>query len=1071
MKTQHFRFTFREERHGGDTIMKTNRPSSRGRRLLSGLFIHNLTLTHTKRPRQGCRLARSIVLLVRCAFVALVGVTVLSGISQTATFTAVAATTNTAPVFTEGASTTRSVAENTVSSVNIGATVSATDANNDTLTYTLSGADAAAFNIVPTTGQLKTKSALDYETKPTYTVSVSVSDGSLTDTITVTINVRDIADDEQPGGTTYASGEEIPTLPTGFWIPDLTAGGAAFSFSGGKATIEFNNGGKIVEEGITYTCVSNGGCKIENTRVTKGIIQVTGAESEETPGTTNTAPVFTEGASTTRSVAENTPANVNIGTSVAATDAENDTLTYTFSGTDAASFNIERTTGQLKTKAILDSETKRSYTVTVTVTDGSLTDTITVTISVTDLEDTPVVSTLTPVSDRTPQVRDAIVAAVPGVSSSSDVTEAHLATITTLDLSNKNISALKVGDFDGLSSLKTLFLDDNQLTTLPEDIFDGLTALTTLLLWGNQLSTLPEDIFDELITLTTLRLGYNRFTTLPSTIFDSLTKLTTLLLWGNQFTTLPEGIFEGLTGLTTLRLNNNAVDPLPLTVSLQKVADGQFKAVAPTGAPFEFVLPLTVENGAINGDITTITIPKGSIESAPLAVTRTPDPNTVVTVNISTLPGLPSNHYGYTLAKSDALPLEVIGARTPDTVQAETTVNIPDVNLRAKIETALGKTSGATITATEMATLTSLNAQNAGITNLMGLETAINLTELWLWDNKISDISAVAGLTKLTTLYIWGNTISDISAVAGLTNLTHLRLGENSVSNISAVAGLTNLTHLVLKENSISDISSVAKLTNLTELQIGGNAISDISPVANLTNLVWLDVPNNSISNISAVMRLTKLIEVSLGENSISDISPLVANTGLGENTEIYIQGNPLSYSSIYTHIPALQARDVWVDFDNRTPTAPVKISGDTQQGTPGTALANPFVVEVRGGSGVAFAEVPVVFAVTAGGGTLSATNTTTDANGRAESTLTLGNSAGTNTVRVSVQGISQTATFTAVAATTKYRTGVHRGCQHHPLCGGKYGVQCKYRCYSIRYGCEQRHAHLYPQWRGCCRL
>ena len=80
---------------------------------------------------------------------------------------------------------------------------------------------------------------------------------------------------------------------------------------------------------------------MKNTRVTKGIIQVTGAESEETPGTTNTAPVFTEGASTTRSVAENTPANVNIGTSVAATDAENDTLTYTFSGTDAASFNIE----------------------------------------------------------------------------------------------------------------------------------------------------------------------------------------------------------------------------------------------------------------------------------------------------------------------------------------------------------------------------------------------------------------------------------------------------------------------------------------------------------------------------------------------------------------------------------------------------------------------------------------------------------------------------------------------------------------------------------------------------------
>ena len=118
--------------------------------------------------------------------------------------------TNNTPTFTAGSRTTRTIAENTAAGRNIGSPVSATDADNDTLSHTLSGTDANAFSIDSTTGQLKTKSALDYETKTAYTVTVTVSDGSLTDTITVTINVTDVAETptaQQPGG-----GGETPTL-------------------------------------------------------------------------------------------------------------------------------------------------------------------------------------------------------------------------------------------------------------------------------------------------------------------------------------------------------------------------------------------------------------------------------------------------------------------------------------------------------------------------------------------------------------------------------------------------------------------------------------------------------------------------------------------------------------------------------------------------------------------------------------------------------------------------------------------------------------------------------------------
>ena len=67
-----------------------------------------------------------------------------------------------------------------------------------------------------------------------------------------------------------------------------------------------------------------------------------------------------------------------------------DVLTYTLGGADAASFDINDGTGQLMTKADLDYETKRSYTVRVTATDpGGLSATVTVTIEVTDANEAP----------------------------------------------------------------------------------------------------------------------------------------------------------------------------------------------------------------------------------------------------------------------------------------------------------------------------------------------------------------------------------------------------------------------------------------------------------------------------------------------------------------------------------------------------------------------------------------------------------------------------------------------------------------------------------------------------------
>ena len=98
-------------------------------------------------------------------------------------------------------------------------------------------------------------------------------------------------------------------------------------------------------------------------------------------------------------------------------------------------------------------------------------------------------------------------------------------------------------------------------------------------------------------------------------------------------------------------------------------------------------------------------------------------------------------------------------------------------------------------------------------------------------------------------------------------------------------------------------------------------------------------------------------------------------------------------------------------------PTSLESISGGNQSGLTGETLANPFVVEVRDQYDDPMEGVTVNFAVSAGGGSLNATTATTNANGRAQTTLTLGTAPGTNTVEASLEDSSDTEVFSAVAS------------------------------------------------------
>lgn len=97
-------------------------------------------------------------------------------------------------------------------------------------------------------------------------------------------------------------------------------------------------------------------------------------------------------------------------------------------------------------------------------------------------------------------------------------------------------------------------------------------------------------------------------------------------------------------------------------------------------------------------------------------------------------------------------------------------------------------------------------------------------------------------------------------------------------------------------------------------------------------------------------------------------------------------------------------------------PAAAISIvSGSGQSAVVGSALPAPFSVRVADAWDNPVAGVTVTFAVTAGGGSLSASTVVTNAEGLAESRLTLGAAAGANTVTATVPGIAPV-TFTSTA-------------------------------------------------------
>lgn len=304
---------------------------------------------------------------------------------------------NNPPVFSDGASAARSVSATASAGANIGAPVTATDADpGDTLTYGLEGRDAASFAINTANGQLLTKIGVTLLVGETYTVEVSATDGTDVARITVSIEVTAAPPNNPPvfseGASANRSVRGSAQAGTAIGRPVTATDsdpGSTLTYSlEGANSASFNinpsTGQLLTRAGVTLPAAS-----FPVTVVARDQLGGSGRITVTITIVPNAAPIFAS-TSTTRSVNENVAGGTAVGGPVTATDADNDTLTYTLGGADAARFAINSRTGQITVGSgtMLDYETRTRYSVVVTAADpDGARDTITVSISVTNVDE------------------------------------------------------------------------------------------------------------------------------------------------------------------------------------------------------------------------------------------------------------------------------------------------------------------------------------------------------------------------------------------------------------------------------------------------------------------------------------------------------------------------------------------------------------------------------------------------------------------------------------------------------------------------------------------------------------
>ncbi|ETR65853.1 MAG: hypothetical protein OMM_13617, partial [Candidatus Magnetoglobus multicellularis str. Araruama] len=307
-----------------------------------------------------------------------------------------------------------SLTENSPTNTSAG-NITCSDIDGDPLTLTIISGNTGAAFVINNSGEITVNNgnALDYEASSTFSLTVEVSDGSLTDVASVSINLLDVNEAPDLAAINDLNIDEDTTASIAMSVTDVEADTLTLTISSSDASIVDGNSISVngtsgyihsISTGSVSTALALTVTPMSNMNGTLTLtIQVADSGSLTaqtffmlTVDSVNDSPTIS-GASF--SITENSPTNTSVG-SIAYSDIDGEPLTLTIiNGNNDSAFAINNS-GEISVNDgnVLNYESQNSYTLTVEVSDGSLTDTSLVLINLSDVNESPEISSISDVT-------------------------------------------------------------------------------------------------------------------------------------------------------------------------------------------------------------------------------------------------------------------------------------------------------------------------------------------------------------------------------------------------------------------------------------------------------------------------------------------------------------------------------------------------------------------------------------------------------------------------------------------------------------------------------------------------
>ena len=172
--------------------------------------------------------------------------------------------------------------------------------------------------------------------------------------------------------------------------------------------------------------------------------------------------------------------------------------------------------------------------------------------------------------------------------------------------------------------------------------------------------------------------------------------------------------------------------------------------------------------------------------------------------------------------------------------------------------------------------LKSINVNRNKLTSLKGLENAIRLEKLNCTENEIASIDGIKNCTILREVNFNVNKISDISLLGKSSeSLTNVYMNDNNISDLSCFTNAVKLHYLSFDNNNVESIAPIGNCVSLLAVSGENNKIQSISDLKNLVKLQYIYFPHNQISDISVMENILfehKLYVLDLSGNNISKL-------------------------------------------------------------------------------------------------------------------------------------------------------------------------------------------------------